>query len=145
MLVACSPNENAYSEFETLPHAEWLYTDSLSFTPSGMTDSIVSGTLLVAVRHTHGYRYQNLWLEIARPQNCPGADTMALLRDTMSLELADSFGRWLGRGTGASFMREDTALRHVTIRRGAAVRLRHIMRLDTLPEVEQVGIVFIPD
>lgn len=144
MLVACTPDENAYSEFETFPGAEWLYTDSLTFVPSGMADSIVSGTLLVAVRHTRGYRYQNLWLEVAYPP-LGGTDSTAMVRDTISLELADDYGRWLGKGSGASFMREDTLLRRFTLRRGAPLRLRHVMRMDTLDDIEQAGVVFIPD
>ncbi|MDE6311316.1 MAG: gliding motility lipoprotein GldH [Muribaculaceae bacterium] len=143
MLVACTPEENLYSEFETMSGAEWLYTDSLSFTPAGTTDSIVDGTLLVALRHTRGYRYQNLWLEVAYP--VASGDSLVMERDTMSLELADPYGRWLGRGSGASYMREDTLVRKFRLYRGAPVRLRHVMRLDTLPDVEQVGIVFIPD
>lgn len=144
MLVACTPEENAYSEFETFAGARWLYTDSLTFMPEGTADSIVSGTLLVAVRHTRGYRYQNLWLEVAYPV-AAGPDSTTTRRDTMSLELADDYGRWLGKGSGASFMRKDTLVRRFTLMRGQAVGLRHVMRLDTLDDVEQAGIVFIPD
>lgn len=145
MLVACMPDDNMYSEFATMPGAQWLYTDSLEFTPSETADSLVRGTLLVAVRHTHGYRYRNLWLEVALPRSGAGADSLPPVRDTLDIQLADSLGRWLGRGSGASFLLTDTVARHFTLRKGAPIRVRHIMRLDTLPDIEQVGAVFIPD
>lgn len=141
--ASCSPDDNAYSEFETMPGAEWLYTDSLSFTPRATADSLVEGSLVVAVRHTRGYRYSNIWLEVAYPR-AGAVDSADYCRDTIDLRLADGIGRWLGRGSGASFLRADTAVSRMTLRRGAPLRVRHIMRLDTLADIEQVGIEFIP-
>lgn len=145
MLVACTPDDNAYSDFKTMADAEWLYTDSLEFAPVNTADSTVCGSLLVAVRHTHGYRYRNIWLEVSYPAAGIGAESTAIVRDTVNVELADSRGHWLGKGSGASFMREDTALRRFTLRRGVPVRVRHVMRLDTLHDIEQVGVIFVPD
>lgn len=97
------------------------------------------GALALAVRHTNGYPYSNLWLEITIPQ----ADTA--LVDTVDIRLADPFGQWYGTGIGVSYQRVDTVYPHINILPGAPVTLRHIMRVDTLAEIEQIGLIFTPE
>lgn len=142
-LVACSrPSAklddfilpSGFSSFTGVDKAGWRYDDTLAF----VTDS-VAGELRVAVRHSVAYPYSNLWLEVTRP----GSDSASLLRDTLHLELADPFGLWRGTGVGPTRQVEATVASHVRLDSGQTVTLRHIMRLDTLPAIEQAGIFVI--
>ncbi|MFG6381890.1 MAG: gliding motility lipoprotein GldH [Muribaculum sp.] len=136
-LGACSSRQNDYSEFCNLPPAGWVYDDTLRFI-TDIADSVASGTLTVAVRHNNNYPYSNLWLELTRRS---GVDKIS--RDTVNLQLADIYGRWYGNGFGASYQFSDTVRGITRLFRGDTITVRHIMRLDTLPDVEQLGITFV--
>lgn len=138
LTAACSPSGDENSRFVTIPTYGWRYCDTLSFTPQSQGAEF-SGRIAIAVRHTDGYRYSNLWVEISHHE----ADTVR--RDTADIQLADVYGRWFGEGTGASYMLTDTIAGHFTLSDTAPVQVRHIMRLDTLTEIEQVGVIFLPD
>lgn len=137
-VTACLPDRNDYSGFASIDPTGWAYGDSVELVPE-LADSAVVGRLAVAVRHTNGYLYRNLWLEITTPLG----DTV--LADTLNVQLADVYGKWYGNGVGVSYIVSDTLPGHYCLTKGRAVRLRHIMRADTLRDIEQVGLIFIPD
>jgi gliding motility-associated lipoprotein GldH len=126
-LGACALRHNDYSEFKDIDSEGWQYGDTLTFKPT-ITDSLADGKLMLAVRHSNAYQYANLWLEISYPM----ADT-----------IADVYGRWYGKGLGVSFQKSDTLNRNFKLHRDTPIKLRHIMRVDTLSAIEQVGITFI--
>ncbi len=136
-LGACSPRQNDYSKFCNLSPSGWIYDDTLLFV-TDIADSVASGTLTVAVRHNNNYPYSNLWLELTRRS---GVDKTT--RDTLNLQLADIYGRWYGNGFGASYQFSDTVNNITRLFRGDTISVRHIMRLDTLPDVEQLGVTFV--
>lgn len=140
---ACASPENGFTAFKSLDDAEWLYTDTVSFTPGNVADSLSHGKLELALRHTRGYRWANVWLELSYPSVAPG-DSGVYLRDTLNLILADAFGRWQGAGSGASYMHKITVDSNFTLVKNHPLRLRHIMRVDTLDQIEQIGIIFTP-
>lgn len=45
---------------------------------------------------------------------------------------------------GLTFQLADTVYRDFTVYNGAPIRLRHIMRVDTVTGIEQIGISFTP-
>lgn len=113
----------------------WPYADTLTY----CADTAGTADLAVVVRHTANYEYSNLWLELSISQ--PGEEEAAI--DTFNVILADDFGRWRGHGLGVGFQYEDTLLRNVHLQDSAMLRLRHIMRADTLNGIEQIGMVFV--
>ena len=124
-----------YSDFATLPDYGWRYDDTVTFvTPSAQ------GEMRVALRHSTRYPYRNVWLEVTRLAPDSGASP---LRDTIELELADPFGLWKGTGVGPTREMEAVVDTHVKVDSGTLLSLRHIMRLDTLPAIEQTGIFII--
>ena len=134
-------DDNYFSAFHTFRDTNWDYADTLHFRVDTIRDSIShSGRFLVSVRHTHGYGYSNLWLELSTPLT-----DSTRRADTLNLRLADDYGRWLGSGMGTSMMVIDTLPGRYDLRRGSDITLRHIMRTDTLDAIEQVGVVFIPN
>lgn len=133
-------DDNRFSAFADIPDEEWLYDAPLEFVPENLMDSISpDGTLLVSVRHSRQYPYRNLWLEISY------ADTDSTRHaDTLNVELADASGKHLGRGMGLSVELLDTVAPHYVLERGRALRVRHIMRVDTLTGIERIGVVYVP-
>lgn len=136
--AGCSAPGNDYAEYANLPEDGWKYGDTLTFTPVH-PDSLCRGRLVVGVRHIRDFPYTSLWLEtIAYDNGRPKTDTL-------EIPLADGFGSWRGQGIGASYQMADTVeggFLHVS---GSPVRVRHIMRADTLRGVTQVGIFFVPE
>lgn len=135
---ACTPQPEAYSEYATLGKHGWAYDDTLVFVPR--IPPAVEGRLSVGLRHNGDYPYRNLWLEVTTP-----IDSTHARRDTLSVELADKYGRWRGTGIGALRQIELRVAPHVRVDSAARILVRHIMRLDTLPDIEQVGIFIEPD
>lgn len=113
----------------------WRYGNTVTLTPDSAdaTDCIA-----LTLRHSHNYDYANLWLEI----DYDTPDSTAT--DTIDVTLADEWGRWKGRGSGVTYQLTDTVTLRHSLRRGGAMRIRHIMRMDTLTEIEQIGVTPLP-
>lgn len=138
LLAACSggkPGGNvAFSAFSPIDGDGWRYCDTLTFVVGAPADTVpTAGNIALCVRHNDAYPYSNIWVELIMPRG----------KYPLQMELADVYGRWHGRGMGLTFECTDTLLRGAVLQRGDTVRLRHNMRVDTLPAVEQVGIFFI--
>lgn len=136
LLISCDGAGNGYAEYRNLPPEGWRYGDTLQFTPVHH-DSICSGRLAVGIRHGYDYPYASLWLETTVE------DGGHRRTDTIEMRLADRFGSWTGRGIGASFQAVDTVALPFLHRSGSPIKVRHIMRRDTLPAIQQLGIFFI--
>lgn len=138
-LLAVACGERSYSRWANLPTDGWIYTDTVALLPVDTmlhdNDSLVRGAIRIAVRHENSYRYSNLWLEMTYH-----TDGRRLIRDTINLRLADVYGRWIGSGFGASYQQEALISSSSVIDVTQPVALRHIMRVDTLRGIEQIGI-----
>ncbi|MCM1292398.1 MAG: gliding motility lipoprotein GldH [Bacteroides sp.] len=134
ILCGCTGRNSQCATFVDLPQKGWAYGDTVTVMAANL-DSINPRALSVGLRHNNEYLYRNLWLEVTY------ADTAGLYhRDTLNIELADQYGRWTGQGLGDSFQKEVTLPHVVNINDSTPVKLRHIMRLDTLRGIEQIGI-----
>lgn len=132
--VGCNGNE--HSDFVPVGQQGWLYGDTLTFTPCRTdSDSIVAADIAVALRHANDYEYSNIWIAMSYT----GRDSV--VTDTVQITLADDFGNWLGRGMGVSYQLIDTVLHDVAVNVSEPVKIRHIMRTDTLTGIEQMGVV----
>lgn len=140
MLGACSYNPNDYSCFADIDADGWPADKTFVFMPE-TADSIAEGTLSLLVRHTNDYPYSNLWVELESQQPADSGHIATRL-DTICIELADIYGNWYGTGAGTSFQLKDTISTRFTLMRDAPLRLRHIMRPQTVEGLEQVGIIF---
>lgn len=136
VLGACSSMSIEDAAFESIPVTGWAYGDTVSLQPD-IEDSVSHGKLAVMVRHTSAYIFSNLWLEVTTP-----GDSLPEV-DTVNIELADMYGRWLGRGSGVSFVKVDTLQGLKTLSVDKPVKVRHIMRVDTLSDLEQIGVIFV--
>lgn len=98
LTAACNEN-TVYHSYQALPNKGWAKSDTLSFQVP-ITDSVPPTFRLFAeVRNKSNYPYQNLYLFIS--QNLQ--DSTAFLTDTITINLADSTGKWLGNGWGSIY------------------------------------------
>lgn len=118
-----------------MPEEGWAYEAPLDFSPQ-LHDDEMTGDIAVVIRHTNLYPYSNIYVELTV------TDTVATRCDTFNITLADPYGNWQGRGIGTSFQMSDTVVHGAMLRRPTKIRLRHVMRDDILPEIEQVGVTF---
>ena len=130
-LAACEsviPERN--SSFAHIPTDGWAYGDtvSLQMPPAG------GRATSLALRHTDSYPYRNLWIEISQRH----ANGKNALRDTINIEMCDAYGQWHGSGFGDSY---QISVRLPEIPDTTELRIRHIMRTDTLREITQIGII----
>ncbi len=133
IIASCSDKHEAVASFDSLPQKGWAYGDTLTLRPDGL-DSVRPRNLSIAVRHSNSYPYRNLWIEVTtRTANLQR-------RDTINIELADIYGRWHGNGFGPSYQYETRLKGLMPIGDTTIVAIRHIMRIDTLKGIEQVGI-----
>ena len=89
MLVAFSSckSDIVYSEFIAIPSGEWEENQLPEFA-FNIADKESAYDILLYVRHTERYPYQNMWLFVrGNPQQ---------YSDTIEFYLADDRGRWLG-------------------------------------------------
>lgn len=127
-----------YSEFTPIDPKGWAYTDTIAFQPLS-TDSTACAHLSLTVIHTNDYPYSNIWLEVSsegeRQNWC----------DTLNITLADIYGRWLGKGVGSTYQQSTTLNRSIGFNHKAKINVRHIMRVDTLRHVTQIGLSASPN
>ena len=83
-LTACH-RDLVYSRFVPVPSDQW-HMDSAVRYDYTITDTQTNYRMLVYVRHTERYPYQNMWLFVGD----------SLHRDTIEFYLADDRGQWLG-------------------------------------------------
>ena len=129
-------DDNYFSDFHTFSHTEWPYTDSIAFRVDTLRDSTANGPVSLALRHTNGFNWANLWVEVSLRKDS------ALMADTFNIPLADVEGNWYGKGIGPSRQITFPLYDDVTINRGDTIWVRHIMRVDNLQNIEQIGIIF---
>lgn len=135
MFVGCTPPEPVGGEWKDIPDYGWRYGDTLTYNCG--RDTLEIDTIALTIRHTSGYPYANLWLEMSYETG----DTTGA--DTLNIALADEFGSWYGKGSGVLFQQTDTIIPRRPVNVASPVRLRHIMRTDTVPEIQQIGLTYI--
>lgn len=84
LLTACT-SDIVYSRFMPIPSEKW-HVDSVAQFDYSIADTTAHYQLLVYVRHTERYPYQNMWLFLSN----------GTMSDTIEFYLADDRGQWLG-------------------------------------------------
>lgn len=131
VLFSSCRNDIIYSQFSPIPSEKW-HVDSVKQFDYTIADTTADYRMLIYVRHTERYPYQNMWLFI---DDGFGADTIEFY-------LADDRGQWLGDKKHGfvemSVLLEeakqfpDTGTYHMSIRHG--------MRDSVLRGVTDIGL-----
>ena len=126
-----------YEQMEEIDVNGWNYTDPLTFTFSA-PDTVNKHNLIIDVRHTPEYGFQNLWLFIETTE----PDGFMHI-DSVNFPMAFPDGRWVGSGMG------DLIDTHVLLNRSFhftkegeyKMRIKHGMRNDYLSDIQNIGVM----
>ena len=88
IFISCD-NSIVFEKYKSFENQKWN-TDSLLSFDYTITDTISTYKLVLNVRHSVEYEYQNLFLFVNSKSST----------DTIELLLADKSGKWLGSGIG---------------------------------------------
>jgi gliding motility-associated lipoprotein GldH len=133
-LCACSDLGSEHTEWRDIDLPGWRYGQVLTFNAD--SDSVDVQRVVMSVRHTDEYEYANLWVELSYASG----DTV--VADTFNIALADAFGKWYGTGTGLSYQQTDTLTPRRRVNLGSPLRVRHVMCVDTLQNIDQIGVSY---
>jgi len=123
-----------YSRFSPISSGEW-HADSVVRFDYRIDDAATDYRVLVYVRHTERYPYQNMWLFLGD----------SLRRDTIEFYLADDRGQWLGE-THHGFIEMPVLLdenRHYADTGAYYIEVQHAMRDTLLRGITDVGVEII--
>ncbi len=134
MLISCDPGR-IYEKNIAIDNGVWN-ADSIIVFDMEITDTIQPYNFYINIRNSTDYRYSNLYIFI---------DTYfpdkTHARDTLEFILADTDGKWFGKGFGK--IKESTVL----LRRGVLFpmsgqyrfTMQQAMRTENLEGIEDVG------
>jgi len=134
LLTACTQDE-LFSEFHSFSRAEWDKRESVCFEVP-VYDISVPYNVIIELRHNNGYPFRNIWLFVEHQTPSGNMRT-----DTVDIYLADTYGKWHGKGIGlhsysfpyqANVQYPDTGTHVYTMRQG--------MRSDVLKGISDIGL-----
>lgn len=138
LFSSCLPSPY-YQKEEAVPQNAWQWQFQPVFKVN-IPDSNTAYATYFIIRHTEAYPYSNLWMWVYVKQ--PG-DT-AFNRMRVNIQLAESSGKWLGRGMGEiweQYMPVSFAGKKIFTKPGTyEVKLEQNMRINPLPEILHVGL-----
>lgn len=132
-LTSCR-SDIVYSQFSPIPSSKW-HIDSVAQFDFSIADVNPDYRVLVYVRHTERYPYQNMWLFVDD----------GLQRDTLEFYLADDRGQWLG-DKKHGFIEMPVLLeenKHFPDTGAYRMTIQHAMRDTLLRGVTDVGLEII--
>jgi gliding motility-associated lipoprotein GldH len=132
-LTACR-QDIVFSQFVSIPSGEW-HVDSVAQFDYQIADKEAGYQMLVYVRHTERYPYQNMWLFLDN----------GMQRDTIEFYLADDRGQWLG-DKHHGFIEMPVLLeenKHFADTGAYYLEIQHGMRDTLLRGVTDVGVEII--
>lgn len=129
-LTACR-QDIVFSQFVSIPSGEW-HVDSVARFYYQIADKEAGYQMLVYVRHTERYPYQNMWLFLDN----------GIQRDTIEFYLADDRGQWLG-DKHHGFIEMPVLIEqnyHFSDTGHCAMTIQHGMRDSLLRGVTDIGV-----
>ena len=131
-LIACH-NRTMYNDFQPVPMTGWSEDSILRFDVP-ISDTTHTYDVLLHIRHTDAYPYQNMWLFIGEK---------AVRYDTIEFYLANDRGQWLGNGQSVIEMpvlyRENIRFTDSLY----SLTIQHGMREQLLQGVSDIGVEII--
>lgn len=126
LFVACS-GRVVSSDWLSVDRQGW-HQDSVLTLHYAVEDTMENYELVLYVRHTEQYPYQNMWLFVDQ--------------DTLEFYLADDRGMWLGNGKNGLIEMPVLLDENMRIAAGEhTISVRHGMRNESLRGISDVGIV----
>jgi gliding motility-associated lipoprotein GldH len=136
ILLGCK-NSAVVDTFEPIANQEWRYLDTV-VVQVPIEDTSKLYNIFLNVRHTGAYAYRNLYvrMHLYSPSGESG-------KQTVSFNLADPAGKWLGKGLGDLY--ESKVLWREAAKFASAgqyqVVIEQFMREDPLPGISDIGLL----
>jgi len=135
MFISCN-NNVVFDDYKTFENQIWNADSNVVFGHS-VIDTTSKNQLVIKVRHTTNYEFQNLFLFITAEKT-----------DTLELLLANKEGKWLGKGIGdvreVEFVyRKDKVFakkREVTFEIEQAMRYGELEKIQHLNNIKAIGL-----
>ena len=125
-----------YDEHTTIDKGNW-YKDEMARFEVVVTDTIQLYDFYLNIRNNTDYRYSNLYVFLIT--KFPNSN---ISRDTIECLLANTEGKWLGKGWGP--IKETEILLSANMRFPLQGKyefvIQHAMRTDTLKGIQNIGI-----
>jgi len=135
LLSACG-RTTLYSNYQAVDINGWQMDSLLTFTVP-VTDTVNAYNVILHVRHTDGYPYQNMWLFVTDGLS---VDKGAAKTDTIEFYLANDRGQWLGNGRSLIDMPVLYRERHIFTDSLYTIRIQQGMRDIQLPGISDIGV-----
>lgn len=135
LLTSCD-NNVVYQDAKILNREGWYKRDLVTFDYQA-TDTTGTYNVIIDIRNTNEYEYQNLWLFL----HSVSPDSIEF-SDTLECVLADNYGRWIGKSSGSMYELPVIALSEIRFPKAGNYRfdLAQGMRTDTLQGIHEIGI-----
>lgn len=136
LLWGCRSNAT-YADFQSVPLFQWEMDSVTTFTYEAQQR--YDGRILINVRHTDNYPYQNMWLFVG--VNAP--DTSYV--DSIEFYLADNRGKWLGKGRNGFIDMPVLYEQHFAFDSAGVYTftLQHGMREQALRGISDIGVTIV--
>lgn len=135
IIFSCDSNR-VYDEYKQVARSQW-HKDSLFVFEFPVTDTVMHYNMFLNIRNEVKYQYSNLWLFVEIFQ--PGG--MAV-KDTFEIILADTSGKWLGKGLSGVRSHRTVYRRKVYFPSSGSyiIKIGHGMRPEVLKGIHDVGV-----
>ena len=139
-LDGCASKPNSYSEFHDVPAKGWHIKTPFTFTPQYGDSSCLFDVKLV-VRHTNKYRFQNLSMIV------DVIDTAYnVKREKVDVDIADTYGNWVGSGFGTLYQREVVVFRGLKPEEAKSIAVwQRMPNCSFVDGLSEVGVIIVPE
>ena len=138
LFAGCIKSPYYQREYD-IPSNEWQYSYKPSF-KFDIEDTTAKYNMYFLIRHTEAYPYNNIWMMIY--SKAPNEKTFDTSR--IEIPLAESGGKWLGRGIGTSWEQRMPINGREPVRFTKSgtyeMKFEQNMRVNPLPEVLHIGL-----
>ena len=133
--VSCTRGD-VYNEYADLPHAGWWQDSAVHFDVN-IADTASYSDILINIRHTGEYPYQNLWMFVHS-----SSPSGRIQRDTIACYLADNHGRWLGTRYPSTFEMPVLYMQHIRFPEAGIYRfdIYQAMRDSSIQGIRNIGL-----
>lgn len=134
MLFSCD-RTRVYEAWEDTGSAGWHKDSVLTFS-TVVTDSAQQVNLVLGVRNTNIYPFNNLWVMITTT-----APDNRVMCDTLDASLANAFGQWHGKGWGRNYTSLLYYRKKIRFPRNGEYifTVKHGMRREELKGITNIG------
>ena len=134
-LSACN-HDTLYNQYREVDTKGW-HQDSVLVFEADIQDTVSACDLMVQIRHTDRYPFQNFWMFI--DSESPAG---IVQKDTIECYLADNSGRWLGQRYFSLYEMQVQYLciKHFPIKGVYRFSVSQAMREPLLPGIESIGL-----